>query len=91
MGMDSGKEAAPVVAEGGAKKKNGEMCGVDADCESDRCKSQGTGGGGGGGSGAAVGTFCTIFCAMPNTTPAPECTDPIYTGKCSGMNSCQVK
>lgn len=99
-GTGGGKEAgaADSAAEdsggdGAAKKALGATCTVDGDCASDHCKTQGAGGGGGGGGGGtgASGTFCTLFCASPNTTPAAECTDPVFTGKCSGMSFCQVK
>jgi hypothetical protein len=64
------------------------MCTVDADCQSDHCKVQGSGATDGG---ASAGSYCTVFCATPRSTSAPECAGPIFTGKCGGDSFCQVK
>ena len=91
----SGTTSGDAGGDGAAKKADGDTCTVDADCMSDHCKAQGAGSGGGGGGGgggtARAGSFCTIFCAMPMTSPAAECTAAIYTGKCSGKSFCEVK
>lgn len=86
-GGDSGAEAAASEGGGTHTKANGEACAGDGDCISDHCKTQGAGGGGGG----TAGSFCTIFCAVPSQSPAPECAAPVFTGKCSGASFCQVK
>ena len=91
---DAGKDTGAASGDAGtAKKAVGQTCMVDGDCQSDHCKTQGAGGGTGGGDGGAgtPGTFCTIFCAEPRVTPAPECSGPLFTGKCSGMSFCEIK
>lgn len=88
-GTGGGKDAgsADAADASGGTKANGETCTADGDCASAHCKAQGTGGGGGG----TAGSFCTVFCATPQQTPAPECAAAVFTGKCSGMSFCQVK
>jgi hypothetical protein len=91
---DAGRDTGTASGDTGvAKKPTGATCTVDGDCESDHCKTQGAGGGTGGGDGGAgtPGTFCTIFCAEPMVTPAPECSGPLFTGKCSGKSFCEIK
>ena len=91
---DAGKDTGTASADTGvAKKATGATCTVDGDCESDHCKSQGAGGGMGGNDGGAgtPGTFCTVFCAEPGVVPAPDCSGPLFTGKCSGKSFCEIK
>jgi hypothetical protein len=90
---DAGNDTGATGDTGVAKKATGATCMVDSDCESDHCKTQGAGAGTGGGDGGVgtPGTFCTIFCAEPRVTPAPECSGPLFTGKCSGMSFCEIK
>lgn len=87
-GADAAAEAATEAGAVTGTKANGASCAADGDCVSGHCKSQGTGGGGAGGT---AGTFCTVFCSTPGVTPAAECSDPVFTTKCSGMSFCQVK
>lgn len=93
-GDAGGKDTGAASGDTGvAKKATGATCMVDSDCESDHCKTQGAGSGTGGGDGGAgtPGTFCTIFCAEPRVSPAPDCAGPLFTGKCSGMSFCEIK
>ncbi|MDB5216041.1 MAG: hypothetical protein JWO86_3968 [Myxococcaceae bacterium] len=95
-------DAAPEAsaADSGGTKALGDTCTVDGDCASGHCLSQGTGmdaggggggGGGDGGTGARKGSFCSVACATVNQSPAPECSDPVFTGKCGGKLLCQIK
>jgi len=94
-------DAAPeAAAEGGGTKALGDTCTVDGDCASDHCLTQGTGmdggaggggGGGDGGGGGRKGSFCSVSCAIANQDPAPECSNPVFTGKCGGRLFCQIK
>lgn len=55
----------------------------DNECESAYCATQG------GGSGAA-GSYCSIRCdAM--TDNSSRCTDPSFSGKCTGRGHCQIR
>lgn len=79
-------------------KASGDDCAGNGECKSGHCLTQGAGmgdsgggGGGGGGDGGKPGSFCSVSCATANQNPAPECSDPVFTGKCSGRLLCQIK
>jgi hypothetical protein len=99
---DAAPEASPEAStiDSGGTKALGEACTVNGDCASGHCITQGTGmsdggggggGGGDGGGGGRAGSFCSVPCATVNQNPAPECSDPVFTGKCSGKLLCQIK
>jgi hypothetical protein len=96
---DAAPEAAPAVDSGGdgasgGTKEIGDTCAGDGECKSGHCLTQGAGGGGGGGDGGGggrAGSFCSVTCATVNQNPAPECSGPLFTGKCGGKLLCQIK